>query len=126
MSVPHPTWLRTYTDSCARRQGPAMDRETVYFYILVSPLEFSQPRLCDWHCILQVAIGFYPSARNGLQGYCRRLPGRRAGVTSHRYRSRERSSYRIAIKLGGDESWGRIWDEFVHGRHGSLIKRLTS
>ena len=27
---------------------------------------------------------------------------------------------------GGDESWGRISDEFVHGRRGSLIKRLMS
>ena len=29
VSVPHPTWLRTYTDSYARGQGPATDRETV-------------------------------------------------------------------------------------------------
>ena len=42
------------------------------------------------------------------------------------YRSPGRSSYRIAVKLGGDESWGRISDEFVHGRCGSSIKRLTS
>ena len=70
---------------------------------------------------------FYPSARIGLEGCCRRPPGGgRAGVTSHRYRSPGRSSYRIAVKLGGDESWGRISDEFVHGRRGSLIKRLTS
>ena len=69
---------------------------------------------------------FYPSARIGLEGYCRHLPGGRAGVTSHPYRSPGRSSYRIAVKLGGDESWGRIWDEFVHGRRGSLIKRLMS
>ena len=38
--------------------GPAMDCETVYFYILVRPLEFSQPRLGNWHWILQAAIGF--------------------------------------------------------------------
>ena len=69
---------------------------------------------------------FYPSAKIGLEGYCRRLPGGRAGVTSHRYRSPGRSSYRIAVKLGGDDSWGRISDEFVHGRRGSLIKRLMS
>ena len=43
-----------------------------------------------------------------------------------RYRSPGCSSYRIAVKLGGDKSWGRISDEFVHGRRGSLIKRLTS
>ena len=54
----HPTWLRTYTDSYACGQGPAMDRETVYLYILVRPLEFSQPRLGNWHWILQAAIGF--------------------------------------------------------------------
>ena len=29
MSVPHATWLRTYTDSYALGQGPAMDREAV-------------------------------------------------------------------------------------------------
>ena len=29
VSVPHPTWLRIYTDSYARGQGPAIDRETV-------------------------------------------------------------------------------------------------
>ena len=58
LSVPHPTWLRTYTDSYACGHGPAMDRETVYFYILVRPLEFSQPRLGNWHWILQAAIGF--------------------------------------------------------------------
>ena len=43
-----------------------------------------------------------------------------------RYRSHGRSSYRIVVKLGGDEYWGRISDEFVHGRRGSSIKRLTS
>ena len=69
---------------------------------------------------------FYPSARIGLEGYCRGLPGRRAGVTSHHYRSPRRCSYRIEVKLGGDESWGRISDKFVDGRRGSLIKRLTS
>ena len=58
LSVPHPTWLRTYTDSYACGQSPAMDRETVYLYILVRPLEFSQPRLGNWHWILQAAIGF--------------------------------------------------------------------
>ena len=35
-----------------------MDHETVYFYILVRPLEFSQPRLGDYHWILQVFVGF--------------------------------------------------------------------
>ena len=35
-----------------------MDRETVYLYILVRPLEFSQPRLGNWDWILQVVIGF--------------------------------------------------------------------
>ena len=29
VSVPHPTWLRTYTDSYACGQGPAIDHETV-------------------------------------------------------------------------------------------------
>ena len=58
MSGPYPTWLRTYTDSNACRQGPAMARETVYFYILVWPLEFSQPRLGDWHWILHSGIVF--------------------------------------------------------------------
>ena len=43
-----------------------------------------------------------------------------------RYRSPGHSSYWIAVKLGGDESWGRISDEFVHGKRGSLIKRLAS
>ena len=59
VSGPHLTWLRTYTDSYASGQGPAMDCETVYFYILVRPLEFSQPQLGDWHWVLQ-AIGFCP------------------------------------------------------------------
>ena len=58
MSVPHPTWLRTYTDSYGCRQGPTMDRETIYLYIMVRPLEFSQPRLGNWHWILQAATGF--------------------------------------------------------------------
>ena len=58
MSVPHPTWLCTYTDSYECGQGPAMDRETVYLYILVRTLEFSQPRLGNWHWILQAAISF--------------------------------------------------------------------
>ena len=58
LSVPHPTWLRTYTDSYACRQGPAMDLETVYLYISVRPLEFSQPRLGNWHWILQAAFAF--------------------------------------------------------------------
>ena len=58
LSVPHPTWLRIYTDSYACGQGPAMDCETVYLHILVRPLEFSQPRLGNWHWILQAAIGF--------------------------------------------------------------------
>ena len=40
VSVPHPTWHRTYTDSHECGQGPAMDREIVYLYILVRPLEF--------------------------------------------------------------------------------------
>ena len=58
MSVPHPTCFRTYTDSYACGQGSAMGRETVYLYILVRPLGFSLPRLCNWHWILQAAIGF--------------------------------------------------------------------
>ena len=60
MNVPHPTWLRTYTNSYARGQGPAMDHEIVYFYTLLRLLEFSQPRLGDWYWILQAAIGFHP------------------------------------------------------------------
>ena len=70
---------------------------------------------------------FTPQPELGSRGIvvaCR--VGGRAGVTSHRYRSPGRSSYRIAVKLGGDKSWGRISDEFVRGRRGSLIKRLTS
>ena len=57
VSVPHPTWLCTYTDSYECGQGPTMDHETVYLYILVRPLEFSQPQLGNWHWILQAAIG---------------------------------------------------------------------
>ena len=53
---PHPTWLRTYTHSYACRQGPAMDRETIYLYIMVRPLEFSQPRLGNWHRIFVVRL----------------------------------------------------------------------
>ena len=64
------------------------------------------------------------SGSRGIVVACR--AGGRAGVTSHRYRSPGRSSYRSAVKLGGDESWCRISDEFVHGKRGSLIKRLTS
>ena len=37
-----------------------MNRETVYFYILVRQLEFNQPRISDWHWILQAAVGFNP------------------------------------------------------------------
>ena len=40
VSVPHPTWHHTYTDSDECGQGPAIDREAVYLYILVRPLEF--------------------------------------------------------------------------------------
>ena len=58
MSVTHPTWLCTYTDSYEYGQGPAMDHETVYLYILVRPLEFSEPRPGNWSWILQAAIGF--------------------------------------------------------------------
>ena len=43
VSVPHPTWQRTYTDFHECGHGPAMDRETVYHYILVRPLEFQPP-----------------------------------------------------------------------------------
>ena len=68
---------------------------------------------------------FLPLSPNRARGVLS-SPAGRAGVTSHRYRSPGRSSYRISVKLGGDESWGRISDEFVHGRRGSLIKRLTS
>ena len=60
VSVLHPTWPRTYTDSYARGQCLAMDRETVYFEILVRPLEFGHPRRGDWHWVLQAAIGFRP------------------------------------------------------------------
>ena len=58
LSIPLPTWLRKFTDSDACGQGLAMHRETVYHCILVRPLEFSQPRLGNWHWILQAAIGF--------------------------------------------------------------------
>ena len=70
---------------------------------------------------------FTPQPKLGSRGIvvaCR--AGGRAGVTSHRYRSPGSSSDRIAVKLGGDDSWGRISDDFVHGRRGSLIKRLMS
>ena len=70
-------------------------------------------------------ISFLPLSPNRAQGVLS-SPAGRAGVTSHRYRSPGRSSYRIAIKLGGDEPRGRISDEFVHGWRGSLINRLTS
>ena len=63
---------------------------------------------------------FTPQPESGSRGIvvaCR--AGGRVGVTGC-------SSCRIAVKLGGDVSWGRISDEFVHGRRGSLIKRLTS
>ena len=59
MSVPHPTWF-LWTDSYARGQGPAVDHETVLFYILVRPLEYSQSGLGDWHWIVQAAIGLLP------------------------------------------------------------------
>ena len=75
------------------------------------------------------ATDFYPSAQIGLEGYCRHPAGGRAGGRAwplHRYRSHGRSSYPIAVKLGRDEPWGRTSDEFVLGRRGSLIKRLTS
>ena len=70
---------------------------------------------------------FTPQPELGSRGIvvaCR--AGGWAGVTSHRYRSPGRSYYRILVKLGGDESWGMISDEFVHGGCGSLIKCLTS
>ena len=68
---------------------------------------------------------FLPLSPNWARGVLS-SPAGRAGVTSYRYRSPERSSFWIAVKLGGDESWGRISGEFVHGRRGSLMKRLTS
>ena len=37
-----------------------MDQDTVYIYILVLPLVFSQSPLADWHYILQAALGFRP------------------------------------------------------------------
>ena len=52
VSVPHATWHRTYTDSHECGQGPTMDRETVYLYILVRSLEF-QPA-----STLQLALDF--------------------------------------------------------------------
>ena len=58
MSVRHPTWHRTYAETHECGQGPAMDRETVYLYILVRPLEFSKLWLGNWHWILQAAISF--------------------------------------------------------------------
>ena len=58
LSVSHPTWLPTYTDSYACGQGPVMNHEIVYLYILVRPLEFSQLRLGNWHWILLAAISF--------------------------------------------------------------------
>ena len=70
-------------------------------------------------------FSFYPSAQIGLEGYCRHPAGGRAWP-QHRYRSHGSSSYPIAVKLGRDEPWGRTSDEFVLGRRGSLIKRLTS
>ena len=79
-------------------------------------------RLQPTHTLL---LAFLPLSPNRARGVLS-SPAGRAGVTSHRYRSPGRSSYRIAVKLGGDESWGRISDEFVHGRCGSLIKRLMS
>ena len=76
--------------------------------------------------LLYLALdAFLPLSPNRARGVLS-SPAGRAGVASHRYRSPGHSSYRIAVKLGGDESLGRILDEFVHGRRGSLIKRLTS
>ena len=74
---------------------------------------------------LKTGIDFLPLSPNWARGVLS-SPAGRAGVTSHRYRSPRRSSYRIVVKLGGDDSWGRISDEFVHGRLGSLIKCLMS
>ena len=70
---------------------------------------------------------FTPQPESGSRCFvvARRASGR-AGITPHRYHSHGRSSYRIAVKLGGDEYWGRISDEVGHGRRGSLIMRLTS
>ena len=69
---------------------------------------------------------FTPQPKLGSRGIVViRRAGRRAWP-QHRYRSHGRSSYPIAVKLGRDEPWGRTSDEFVLGRRGSLIKRLTS
>ena len=83
--------------------------------------------IISYHIISQ--FSFLPLSPNRARGVLSSPAGRvggRAGVTSHRYRSPGRSSYRIAVKLGGDDSWGRISDEFIHGRCGSLIKSLMS
>ena len=52
MSVPHPTWLGACNDYYARGQGPAMGHETVFFYILVRPLEFSQSWLSGFRPVI--------------------------------------------------------------------------
>ena len=50
--APHTYWF------LCMGQGPTMDHETVYLYILVRPLEFSQPWLGKWHWdLLRVRVG---------------------------------------------------------------------
>ena len=65
--------------------------------------------------IICIAHIFTPQPELGSRGI---VVACRAGVTSHRYCSYGHSSYGIAVKLGGDESWGKISDEFVHGKRG--------
>ena len=85
MSVPHPTWHRTYTDSHECGQGPAMDRETVHLYILVRPLEL-QPALTR-----QLALDFtsrYRFSPHYIRFACRNficptLINHRTTVTQH-------------------------------------------
>ena len=73
-------------------------------------------------------FNFLPLSPNWARGVLSSSGGRAGGRAwpQHRYRSHGRSSYPIAVKLGRDEPWGRTSDEFVLGRRGSLIKRLTS
>ena len=81
-----------------------------------------------FNSLFRFLSGFFtPQPESGLRSIvvaCH--AGGRAGVTSHLYRSPGLSSYGIAVKIGGDESWGRISEDFIHRRRGSLIKRLTS
>ena len=95
VSVPHPTWLRTYTDSYARGQGPTMDREAVCFHILVIPLILVSTR--------RLALDFTSCCRCSLyhkRFTCRHFICQHSSITETTVKPRP-----LAVNLFGFQYW---------------------